>query len=66
MGRSECGRTQLEVYPEELESHRVSSPGFGNDSGTICAFVSGRHGAKCFFMDDNVRPHCASIVDECL
>ncbi|GFW74605.1 transposable element Tcb1 transposase [Trichonephila clavipes] len=31
IGRLECGRTQLEVS-EELESPRVSSPGFGNDS----------------------------------
>ncbi|GFV06206.1 DDE_3 domain-containing protein [Trichonephila clavipes] len=26
----------------------------------------GAMGAKFLFMDDNVRPHCASIVDECL
>ncbi|GFT42170.1 HTH_Tnp_Tc3_2 domain-containing protein [Trichonephila clavipes] len=31
IGRLECVRTQLEVS-EELESLRVSSPGFGNDS----------------------------------
>ncbi|GFU54832.1 uncharacterized protein TNCV_3979201 [Trichonephila clavipes] len=31
IGRLECGRTQLEVS-EELESPRVSTPGFGNDS----------------------------------
>ncbi|GFX13722.1 uncharacterized protein TNCV_599321 [Trichonephila clavipes] len=31
IGRLECERTQLEVF-EELESPRVSSPGFGNDS----------------------------------
>ncbi|GFW33383.1 transposable element Tcb2 transposase [Trichonephila clavipes] len=31
VGRLECGRTQLEVS-EELESPRVSSPGFENDS----------------------------------
>ncbi|GFU42468.1 uncharacterized protein TNCV_4555961 [Trichonephila clavipes] len=31
IGRLECGRTQLEVS-ENLESPRVSSPGFGNDS----------------------------------
>ncbi|GFX68943.1 uncharacterized protein TNCV_683021 [Trichonephila clavipes] len=29
--RLECGRTQLED-PKNLESPRVSSPGFGNDS----------------------------------
>ncbi|GFU13682.1 uncharacterized protein TNCV_939201 [Trichonephila clavipes] len=29
--RLECGHTQLEV-PRNLESSRVSSPGFGNDS----------------------------------
>ncbi|GFX32073.1 uncharacterized protein TNCV_4099221 [Trichonephila clavipes] len=32
IGRLECGRTQLEVSEELLESPRVSSPGFGNDS----------------------------------
>ncbi|GFU59246.1 transposable element Tcb1 transposase [Trichonephila clavipes] len=31
IGRLECGRTQLEVA-KNLESPRVSSPGFGNDS----------------------------------
>ncbi|GFX28714.1 uncharacterized protein TNCV_547411 [Trichonephila clavipes] len=32
IGRLECGRTQ---YPMNLESPRVSSPGFGNDSKMI-------------------------------
>ncbi|GFW89086.1 transposable element Tcb2 transposase [Trichonephila clavipes] len=31
IGRLECGRTQLK-NPRNLESPRVSSPGFGNDS----------------------------------
>ncbi|GFT95173.1 DDE_3 domain-containing protein [Trichonephila clavipes] len=37
IGRLECGRTQLEVS-EELESPRVSSPGFGNDSKMMVMF----------------------------
>ncbi|GFY06066.1 HTH_Tnp_Tc3_2 domain-containing protein [Trichonephila clavipes] len=32
IGRLECGRTQLEVSARNLESPRVSSPVFGNDS----------------------------------
>ncbi|GFW95054.1 DDE_3 domain-containing protein [Trichonephila clavipes] len=65
-------------YPRNLESPRVSPPGFGNDSkmmatslsgchsGTTCTFVSGRHGAEFLFMDDNACPQRANIVDECL
>ncbi|GFX81443.1 transposable element Tcb1 transposase [Trichonephila clavipes] len=34
IGRLECGRTQLQ-YPRNLESPRVSSQGFGNDSKMI-------------------------------
>ncbi|GFY16210.1 transposable element Tc3 transposase [Trichonephila clavipes] len=34
IGRLECRRTQLE-YPRILESPKVSSPGFGNDSKMI-------------------------------
>ncbi|GFS88167.1 uncharacterized protein TNCV_765211 [Trichonephila clavipes] len=34
IGRLECGRTQLELSGN-LESQRVSSPGFGNDSKMI-------------------------------
>ncbi|GFY23650.1 uncharacterized protein TNCV_1039491 [Trichonephila clavipes] len=32
IGRLKCGLTQREVSEEYLESPRVSSPGFGNDS----------------------------------
>ncbi|GFU59834.1 uncharacterized protein TNCV_4726021 [Trichonephila clavipes] len=32
IGQHECGRIQLEVFEELGISHRVSSPGFGNDS----------------------------------
>ncbi|GFW37695.1 HTH_Tnp_Tc3_2 domain-containing protein [Trichonephila clavipes] len=32
IGRLECGRTPSWKYPRNLESPRVSSPGFGNDS----------------------------------
>ncbi|GFX45906.1 uncharacterized protein TNCV_3607671 [Trichonephila clavipes] len=39
----------------------------GCHSGTTCTFVLGCHmGAEFLFMDDNVSPHCANIVDECL
>ncbi|GFV90979.1 DDE_3 domain-containing protein [Trichonephila clavipes] len=38
----------------------------GCHSGTTCTFVSGRMDAEFLFMDDNARPHCANIVDECL
>ncbi|GFW92412.1 uncharacterized protein TNCV_4920411 [Trichonephila clavipes] len=37
IGRLECGRTQLEVS-ENLESLRVSSSGYGNDSKMIVMF----------------------------
>ncbi|GFU61636.1 transposable element Tcb1 transposase [Trichonephila clavipes] len=40
IGRLECGRTQLEVS-EELESPRVSSPGFGNDSKMMLSSATG-------------------------
>ncbi|GFU33799.1 transposable element Tcb1 transposase [Trichonephila clavipes] len=39
IGRLECGRTQLEVSEELLESPRVSSPGFGNDSKMMVMWV---------------------------
>ncbi|GFV25242.1 uncharacterized protein TNCV_1466821 [Trichonephila clavipes] len=32
IGRMQCGRTQLEVSEGNLESPRVSHPGFDNDS----------------------------------
>ncbi|GFV01268.1 DDE_3 domain-containing protein [Trichonephila clavipes] len=68
-------------YPRKLESPRVSSPDFGNDSKMMaCQMCStyrnsleqhvrlfrGAMGAEFLSMDDNARPHCAKIVDECL
>ncbi|GFY19887.1 transposable element Tcb1 transposase [Trichonephila clavipes] len=80
-------------YPMNLESPRVSSPGFGNDSkmmvindlhvqsvamtGHSYQYVileqhvhfflfRGAMGTEFLFMDDNVRPHRANIVNECL
>ncbi|GFV18905.1 transposable element Tc3 transposase [Trichonephila clavipes] len=50
-------------YPRILESPRVSSPGFDNDSKMM---FRGAMGADFLFMDDNTRPHLANIVDECL
>ncbi|GFX65560.1 DDE_3 domain-containing protein [Trichonephila clavipes] len=109
------------MYPRHLESPRVSSPGFGNDSkmmvpvttkrtplrelhryvgagwlvwgGVILGSRTDLHiqsvtmaghiyrdvileqhvrlfrggmGAEFLLMDDNARPQCANIVDECL
>ncbi|GFT96605.1 transposable element Tc3 transposase [Trichonephila clavipes] len=62
-------------YPRNLESPRVSSPGFGNDSEMMGTLVYMLVGLSDVFhlpqltvtvMDDNVRPHRANIVDECL
>ncbi|GFV48884.1 DDE_3 domain-containing protein [Trichonephila clavipes] len=50
-------------YPKNLESSRMSSPGFSNDFKMM---FWGTMGAEFLFMDDNARPHRANIVDECL
>ncbi|GFT66270.1 uncharacterized protein TNCV_650961 [Trichonephila clavipes] len=55
IGRLECGRTQLEVS-EEIESPRVSSPGFGNDSKIMVMAPWALN--FCLWMTTSVLKHC--------
>ncbi|GFV41743.1 hypothetical protein TNCV_3628941 [Trichonephila clavipes] len=57
IGRLECGRTQpvylVLKYPRNLESPRVSSPGFGNDSKMM---------VMCFPVEPSVSKRCLQML----
>ncbi|GFW17533.1 transposable element Tcb1 transposase [Trichonephila clavipes] len=54
------------MFSDESECNDDRSHLSGCHSGTTSTFISGCHVCEFLCMDENARPHCADIVDECL